>query len=412
MLKTQKPELINTSMEELCAMILDHGLEDGLPEMFATILNQAMTIERAQTIKALPYQRNDERLAHSNGFKPKNLKTRVGIVPVSIPQVRGMTFYPKTLERGQRSEKALKAALAQMYIQGVSTRKVTKIVEQLCGFHVTSSQVSNVCKELDVQLEAFRNRPISSMPYVFVDARYEKVRYQGHVRDLAVLWAMGINKQGKKEVLGVKVSLSEAEVHWREFFQNLVTRGLKDVELIVSDDHAGLKAARKSILGSVPWQRCQFHLAKNAQSYALNQNQKSDIADDIRDIFNAPDSQQALKRVKEKVQKYEKSNSVFATWLDQNIIEGLSVFAFPKEHRKKIRTTNLVERINREIKTRTRVASLFPNSDSCLRLVSAILLETHEQWITGRTYLDMNLLIHHNTTKEVPTQSTTDFVKT
>jgi len=383
-----KPREEDTVMEEVCAILAEQGLP-GLPELLGRLLNFAMKLERTDAIGAEPYERTEDRQGYANGFKPKLLKTRVGLVPVEIPQVRGMSFYPQCLERGERSEKALKAALAQMYLQGVSTRKVTRIVEELCGLEVTSTQVSRITQELDEEFSKWRKRPLSAMPYVFLDARYEKVRYGGTVRDLAVLWAIGVTPDGHREILGVSVSLSEAEVHWRAFLKGLRDRGLTDVELIISDDHEGLKAARKSLFGSIPWQRCQFHLAQNAQHHATSLDQRREVASDVRDIFNAPDLAAATDRLKKTVEKYERISPKLATWLEESLSEGFTVFAFPKAHQRKLRTSNVLERGNREIKRRTRVATLFPNEESCLRLVSAVLIELHEEWITGKRYLDM-----------------------
>ena len=383
-----KPEMKDTTMNDVCAMLTEQGLS-GLPELLGKLLNFSMKLERSEAIGAEPYERTEERRGHANGFKPKLLQTRVGQIPVKIPQVRGMSFYPHCLERGERSEKALKAAVAQMYLQGVSTRKVTRIVEELCGLEVTSMQVSRVTAELDEELTKWRRRPLGSFPYVFLDARYEKVRYAGCVRSLAVLWAIGISPDGHSEVLGVSVSLSEAEVHWRTFLKDLRDRGIKDIQLMVSDDHAGLKAARQSLFGSIPWQRCQFHLAQNAQHYATSLDQRRELARVLRDIFNAPDLAQARLRLMNSVKKYEVSSPKLSTWLEENVPEGFTVFAFPETHRRRLRTSNVMERGNREIKRRTRVATLFPNEESCLRLVSTVLIELHEGWVTGKRYLDM-----------------------
>jgi transposase-like protein len=295
------------------------------------------------------------------------------------------------LERGERSEKALKAAIAEMYLQGVSTRRVTKVVEELCGIEVSSTQVSRLTQALDVDLEKWRHRPLGPMPYLFLDARYENVRHQGCVRDLAVLWAVGISPTGKREVLGVSVSLSEAEVHWRSFLKSLQERGLSDVKLIVSDDHGGLNAARKSIFGGIAWQRCQFHLAQNAQAMAGSLDQRREIAHDLRAIFNSPDRSNAEERLAKIVGKYAKRSPKLSAWLEENIPAGLTIFAFPSQHQRRLRTSNLMERGNLEIRRRTRVAGLFPNEAACLRLVSAVLIEIHEEWITGKRYLDMTV---------------------
>ena len=286
-----------------------------------------------------------------------------------------------------RSERALTLALAEMYVQGVSTRKVATIIEQLCGTSVSSTQVSRAAALLDETLEVWRNRPLGKFPYVYLDARYEKVRQDGQIRDAAVLIACGVSLQGKRHILGVSISLSEQEIHWRDFLQSLVDRGLRGVELIISDAHVGLQAARKAVFSGIPWQRCQFHLQQNASQYVPRQSIKREVAADIRAIFNAPDRVQAETMLAKTVQKYERSASRLADWLEGNLSEGLTVLAFPEAHRRFIRTTNGLERVSQEIRRRTRVVRIFPNEASCLRLISAILMEISETWETGRVYL-------------------------
>ena len=364
---------------------------DGFSPVFQLLLNEAMKAERSEHLHAQPYERTQQRQGQANGFKDKTLLTRSGPLELSIPQVRDSSFYPQALEKGSRSEVALKLALAEMYVTGVSTRKVEKITEKLCGTSVSSTQVSRMSKLLDEGLGQFRERSLAfyTYPYVYLDATYQRIRYEGAVRNLAVLVAIGINPEGRRELLGVSVSLSEAEVYWRDFFQSLVKRGLVGVNLFISDNHAGLKAAREAVFPSVPWQRCQFHLAQNAQGYAPNLGMRVEIAQAMRDIFNSPSPVHAQTMLKQIAEKYAKSAPKFVAWLEENVVQGFTVYLFPRAHWKKLRTSNIVERVNREIKRRTRVAVLFPNEDSCLRLVSAVLQEIHEEWITGRTYLDM-----------------------
>jgi transposase-like protein len=371
---------------ELLQQVQEQGLEI-LPELIRVILNTAMLAEREQHLNAEPYQRTIEREAHANGYKPKTMRTRVGEITFSIPQVREGGFYPQALEKGLRSERALTLALAEMYVQGVSTRKVKAITEQLCGASVSSAMVSQAAAQMDGELEKWRERPLGEYPYLFLDAYYEQVREDGQVRDLAVLVAVGVNPTGKREILGVSVSLSEHEVHWRTFLEKLKSRGLGGVQLITSDDHAGLRAARLAVFGGVPWQRCQFHLQQNAQAYVPHKDMQAEVVDDIRIIFNAPDRATADRYLAQAVHKYEKSAARLSEWLAGNIPEGLTVFAFPADHRRLLRTTNGVERLHREIRRRARVVSIFPNQASCLRLVSAILNEISEEWLIGRTYL-------------------------
>jgi transposase-like protein len=327
-------------------------------------------------------------MGYANGFKNKSVVTKLGKLDLNIPQVRGdVQFYPSALEKGIRSEKALTLAMAEMYVQGVSTRKVTSVLEKLCGLEISSTQVSSASKRLDEELEKWRNRPIGSIKYLQLDARYEKVRQDGMVLSCAVLIATGVMEDGKRTVLGTSVSLSEAEVHWRNFLLGLRKRGLHGVKLITSDDHNGLKSALRSVFPSVPWQRCQVHLQRNAVPYIPKMDMRKGVANDIRNIFNAPDQAEAQRLLDLSVEKYKKTASKLSVWMETNIPEGFTVFVLPETQRKKLRSTNMVERLNREIKRRTRVATLFPNEASLLRLVSAILSETSEEWETGKRYL-------------------------
>lgn len=376
--------VIETVVQLLC--------ESGLSQMSEAVrimLNEAMRIERSKALEAGPYERSEHRRGYANGFKPKTLETRLGAMTVQVPQTRGVEFYPSALEKGVRSERALKLAVAEMYVQGVSTRKVTEVMQQLCGLEVSSTQVSRAAHLLDEELTAWRQRPLGEAPYLVLDARYEKVRHGGSVVSCAVLIAVGINPEGHRTLLGVSVSLSEAEVHWREFLAGLQDRGLHGIKLVVSDDHAGLKAAREARLPGVPWQRCQFHLQQNAGHYVPRVSMRAEVAADLRAIFDAPDRAEADRRLELAVRKYEKTAPKLATWLAANAPEGLTVFALPPAHWRRLRTSNLLERLNKEIKRRTRVATLFPNEAALLRLVSAVLMEISEEWETDKIYLRM-----------------------
>ena len=375
-----------TLSTEILEQIASQGFE-YLPELIRILVNAAMQIERQKYLGAGPYERSDERQGYANGYKPKTVKTRIGEVTFDIPQVREGGFYPGALEKGLRSERALNLTLAEMYVQGVSTRKVKAVIEQLCGSSVSSTQVSRASAQLDEVLESWRKRPLGIISYLYLDARYEKVRLDGQIRDVAVLIASGVDLEGKRTILGVSVSLSEAEVHWRTFLQSLVARGLSGVQLIISDDHAGLEAARKAVFGGVPWQRCQYHLQQNAQAYVPRKRMLTEVAEDIRTVFNAPNRSTAEEYLVKIVKKYEKTASKLADWLEENIPEGLTVFDFPAAHRRRIRTVNGLERISEEVKRRTRVVGIFPNEAACLRLVSAILMEIDEKWQIGKKYL-------------------------
>ena len=372
---------------ELMEQVAEQGLEI-LPELIRIVVNAAMQAERSEYVQAEHYQHTPERTGHANGYKPKTLHTRVGDIRFAVPQVREGGFYPQALEKGLRSERALTLALAEMYVQGVSTRKVKVITEQLCGVSITSSAVSQAASQLDSELAKWRERPLGEYPFLYLDAYYEQVREDGHVCNLAVLSAVGVNPQGKREILGVSVSLSEHEAHWRAFLESLKQRGLGGVQLITSDNHAGLRAARKAVFGGLPWQRCQFHLQQNAQAYVPRKDMLTEVATDIRTIFDAPDRSTADAYLAKAVEKYAKTASRLSEWMATNIPEGLTVFAFPTAFRKQLRTTNGLERLHREVRRRARVVSIFPNPASCLRLVSAILAEMSEEWLTGRTYIN------------------------
>jgi transposase-like protein len=372
---------------ELMEQVAEQGLEI-LPELIRIVLNAAMQAERSEYLQAEPYQHTDERRGYANGYKPKTMRTRIGDITFAVPQVREGGFYPQALEKGLRSERALTLALAEMYVQGVSTRKVKAITEKLCGININSSAVSQAALQLDTDLAKWRERPLGEYPFLFLDAYYEQVREDGQVRDLAVLVAVGINPAGKREILGVSVSLSEHEVHWRTFLESLKQRGLGGMQLITSDDHLGLRAARLAVFGGIPWQRCQFHLQQNAQAYVPRKDMLTEVASDIRTIFDAPDRSTAETYLAKTVEKYSKSASRLSEWMAANIPEGLTVFAFPATFRKQLRTTNGLERLHREVRRRARVVSIFPNPASCLRLVSAILAEMSEEWLTGRTYIN------------------------
>jgi len=379
----------NNSIDDVIELIAEQGFS-GLSEAVTVLINEAMKIERCRHLEAEPYERTDSRIGYANGFKDKKLKTRLGELGLHIPQVRDGNFYPSILERGLRSERALKIALAEMYVQGVSTRRVKAITEELCGFEVSSSNVSRAAKSLDETLAAWRSRSLGQHRYLFVDARYEKVRRAGCVVDSAVLIAYGVDELGLRSILGVSISLSEHEVHWRDFFNSLVERGLHGMELIISDAHSGLKAARKAVFPSVPWQRCQFHLQQNAQSYVPKKSMRTKVASDIRAILQAPNDTEAKRLLAMAVKKYQPDMPKLAEWMELNIPEGLTIMQFPEAHRKRLRTSNIAERVNKEIRRRTRVTSIFPNIDSCLRLVTAIIMEIDEEWQQGNKYLKMN----------------------
>ena len=359
------------------------------PRIMEKLLNQLMLAERESVLGAAPYERTEDRKGFANGFKDRKYLSKIGDLSLRVPQTRDIPFYPSCLEKGERTERALMLTFAEAYVQGVSTRNVGKIVEELCGRSISSTTVSEYAKVLDKEVQAFKERELGSYKYLYLDAQYEKVRYEGVVRSMAVLKAVGVGLDGRREVLGISCSLSEAEVHWRTFLQDLLKRGLMGVELLISDDHSGLKAALRAVLPSVKWQRCIFHLAQNAGHHSPSKMMRPEIHEAVKSIYGAQDRAEAEARLKKVVERFKDKASKFCSWLETNFIEGLTFYDFPKKHWRKIRTVNAVERINREQKRRTRVAGLFPSVESCERLVVSIGIRIHEDWSTGKKYMDI-----------------------
>lgn len=384
---TERPQ--DNLADDAIKTLLQLGLGQGLPRIAEMLLNAAMCFERSNHLNADPYERAQARTGHANGFKPRSLQTAIGELNLALPQVRGCTepFRTSLLESGSRTDRSLKAAIAEMYLQGVSTRRVSKVLEELCGLDITSTQVSRLTADLDTEFNLWRNRPLPEIAHLILDATYIKVRLNGSVRDCAALIAIGVRRDdSKRMILGVSCSLSEAEPHWRDFIHSLKQRGIGIPDSVTSDAHEGLKAALRATLNASPWQRCQFHLQQNAQAYVPSLAMRAGVARDIRSVFDSSDLPSAEARLNEIVEKYQKLAPKLASWLEVNIIEGLTVFKLPEHFRRRLRTSNMCERINREIKRRTRVAGLFPNESSVLRLLTAILVETSDEWETGRAY--------------------------
>lgn len=378
-----EPKSHSSAVREAIELLSREGF-DGMQGAIEVLMNEAMKLERSEALGAAPYERSEERKGYANGFKPKTVVSRLGELHLLVPQARGIVFYPQALERGSRSERSLKLAVAEMYVNGVATRRVKEITEALCGAEISSSQVSRISTMLDEELEKFRTRPLSSYPFVFLDARYEKVRFAGHVIDVALLIAIGVTTQGKREVLGVSAKASEAEPHWREFLGTLKKRGLHGVELLISDDHSGLKAARKAEFPAVPWQRCQFHFQQNAQRFATRAALRFEIGDAVRSIFACDKIDDARAQAAAVADEFRKTLPKFSAWLDENIEECFTVYAFHHSWRLKLRTNNGVENLNREVARRTRLVGIFPNEASLLRLATAVLVEIHEDWLAQK----------------------------
>lgn len=382
----------NTQSEDPINLLLEHGLADGLPQIAEMLMNTAMLIERSAHLRADLYERSEGRNGYANGLKDRSFQSSIGPLALRVPQTRDSDepYRPSMLESGSRSDRSLKVAIAEMYLQGVSTRRVTKVMEKLCGLSVSSTQVSRLTAELDETFELWRNRPLPEIAHLIIDATYIKVRIGGSVRDCAVFTAIGVRRDnGKRMVLGVSAALSEAEVHWRTFLVSLKERGVGIPDSVTSDAHEGIRAALKAVFNATPWQRCQFHLQQNAQAYVPKLDMRESVAADIRSVFNADKREHAVARLDALVEKYEKSAPELSAWMETAIPEGLEVFNLPENRRKRLRTSNACETLNTQIKRRTRVAGLFPNTDSILRLVTAILMEVSEEWETGKAYLSI-----------------------
>ena len=375
----------DTTIEAILEQLIATGATD-LGRVFGQLFELALQIEREQFLKANHYERTPERQGYANGYKPKRIDTPAGTVTLQVPKTAGHAsdpFYPQSLERGQRSSRAVMLAVAEMYIKGVATRQAEAVMSKFGIESLTSTQVSRATKLLDDELAAWRNRPLGQMKYLIIDARYEKARYDGVVRDVAVLSAIGIGADERRHVLGLSVKLSEAEVHWRAFLESLQARGMCGTTFIVSDNHAGLKAARRAVLGAATWQRCQFHLAQNAVNHAPNRDTRERIGKQLRAVWNASSLQTAQAELDTLVASYREKHPNFAVWLENNIPEGLAVFSLPEAHRKRMRTSNGIERpIQQELKRRTSKVRVFPNVDSLERLSTAVLVEIDEKWET------------------------------
>ncbi len=373
----------DTTVEALMEHLIEHGPND-MATVFARAFELAMQIERERFLGAGRYERTPGRQGYANGYKPKRIDTPAGTVSVRVPKTAdhdGQPFYPQSLERGRRSVRAVMLAVAEMYVKGVSTREAEAVMREFGIESLSSSQVSRAAKLLDDELAAWRNRPLGEIKYLILDARYEKMRHGGIVRDAAVLSAIGIGPDERRRVLGVSVALSEAEVHWRAFLESLQARGLRGVQYIVSDDHAGLRAARRAVFGGATWQRCQFHLAQNAIHHAPNLAVRKRIGAELREIWNAASLAKAETSLAELVTEYRDTAPKLAAWLEENVPEGLTFFTLPKHHRRRMRTSNPMERsVQQELKRRTVKVRVFPNEAALERLVSAVLVEIDDKW--------------------------------
>ena len=368
---------------------------DFLKEIVRQVLQRLLEIEMTEHIGAAPYQRTEDRKGQRNGYKPRTLKTRVGKLELLVPQDREGTFSTRLFARYQRNEKALVLALMEMYIEGVSTRKVKEVTEELCGTSFSKSLVSRLAEDLDSELKQWRERPLTAKayPYLFVDARYEKVRVSSRVISEGVLIVTAVRDDGQREILAVQTADTESEATYHELFRSLKARGLCGVELVTSDDHPGLEAAIRRHFQGASWQRCQVHYARNLLRI-VPFSKREELAEGLRGVFAATTRETALNLAEQLADRWRgKGYPKVAEHLEEHVEECLSCLAFPESHRKRIRTTNGLERFNQEVKRRTKVVRIFPNREACLRLITALAVEQSEEWVTGRCYLDMEKLL-------------------
>ena len=365
---------------------------DFIKPLLSKMLQEILEEEMNETIGVGSYQRSHSRAGYRAGYYSRQFITRIGSLELRIPRDREGKFSTRLFERYQRSEKALLGALAEMYVQGVSTRKVKAITEELCGHEFSAATISNINKTLDTQLEAFSTRHLDQpYPYVILDARYEKVREGGIVSNQAVLIAVGINWDGRKEVIGVGLANRESQSSWKDFLSGLCKRGLHGVEFVVSDDHQGLRKAIMEILPQALWQRCYVHFLRNAVDY-LPRKGDGDCLQELRWIYERKNLVEAQQDLSAWLKKWESKYPKFCFWVEENIGETLSFYQLPLQHHKHMKSTNVLERMNQEIKRRTRVVRIFPNRDSCTRLICALVVEMHEGWLEESRYLNMRLL--------------------
>lgn len=368
---------------------------DVLRALVHQVVEQVLEAEMDEALGAGKSERVEGRLGYRSGYRSRTLITRVGKLELRVPQDRDGRFSTQLFERYQRSEKALVSALAEMYVQGVSTRKVKAITEELCGHTFSASAISEINKKLDEDLSQFASRRLEEdYPYVILDARYEKVRDCGCVRNRAVLVAIGINWDGRRCVLGVELANRESATSWREFLVKLVERGLRGVELVISDHHAGLRQSIREVLTQSRWQRCYVHFLRNALDH-LPRKGDEDCLRELRWMYERRDHAEAQRDLAAWLQKWQGKYPKLCDWVESNIEETFTFFALPVEHHKHLKSTNMLERINEELKRRTRVVRIFPNAESCLRLVRALAVEMHENWIEATRYLNMALLREH-----------------
>lgn len=382
---------ITVNQELLHRLFLSDNKDSGVAALLESVLNQILQAQATEQLEAEPYERTEERKGYRNGTYPHKLTTRVGTLTLRIPRFRNGKFSTELFARYQRSEQALVLALMEMVINGVSTRKVSQITEELCGTEFSKSTVSELCKKLDPVVHGWNNRNLHDMryPFILVDALVLKVREEGRVRARSVMIAIGVNTDGYREILGLMLGDSESESSWGEFFTWLKSRGLRGVDIIVSDNHGGLVKAVRSHFQGVTWQRCQTHFMRNILDVTPKSIQ-DELYPHLRAILDAPDVDTARVLLNQTLEAYENRAPKGMKVLEDGFDDATAILILPERYRRRLRTTNGVERLNEEIRRRERVIRIFPNRESVIRLVGALLMEFDDKWASGRKYLDMS----------------------
>jgi putative transposase len=384
---------LRPTLEEVKALLAQD--QDFLRPLVQAVLQELLEAEMTEALGAEKGERTPDRLGYRAGHYPRALVTRVGKLELRVPQDRHGRFSTELFERYQRSEKALVAALAEMYVQGVSTRKVKAITEELCGHSFSAAAISAINVKLDHGLAEFAGRRLDeACPYLILDARYERVREAGVIRSRAVLLAIGIGWDGRRSILAVELANRESRSSWRDFLLELRERGLAGVEFVVSDDHAGLRHAIVEVLPEAAWQRCYVHFLRNALDY-VPRKVDDDCLRELRWLYDRRDLAEARRDLAAWLAKWQVTYPKLCGWVEEHIEETLTFYRLPRQHHKHLKSTNLLERLNEEIKRRTHVVRIFPNAESCLRLIRALAVEMHENWLEAHRYLTMDDLREH-----------------
>ena len=366
--------------------------EDFVRNAVQGLVQAALEAEMTEALGAGKSERTEGRPGYRSGYYNRALITRVGVLELRVPQDREGRFSTELFERYQRSEKALVGALAEMYVQGVSTRKVKAVTEALCGHSFSASAISAINKSLDGKLRAFSERRLKEpFPYLILDARYERAREDGIIASQAVLIAVAVDWEGRRQILAADLANRESRSSWKDFLLGLRNRGLTGVEFVVSDDHAGLKAAIREVLPEAVWQRCYVHFLRNALDY-VPRKVDDDCLRELRWFYDRRELSEVRRDIAAWLGKWQAKYPKLCAWVEENIEETLSYYRLPLAHHKHMKSTNMLERLNQEIKRRTHVVRIFPSQESCLRLVRALAVEMHENWLEATRYLNMDHL--------------------